>query len=142
MARKLGDFGFGLAVLFFCISGLSFLFAGIDLDEGVDSDIEFTELESDLEDVNTMVVVMSAAVDNATDLTPTDPAGQGILLEKRASEYGGITNLFNKNIVISFFSSVSKEFAIPTPVIQFVNLIIAVVVITLFVRFFFGEGKA
>jgi len=143
MARKLGDFGVGLVILFFLFSGLTYIFVEMDSGLGVSSVVttDLASLETSLDDVNDLNVQLAAQMDNATELAPTTQENQLVLLEKRGSSTGGVMNLFSKNILVRFINLTSNKLSLPTPVVWLFLTLSTLVITLLFVRFFFGEGK-
>jgi len=139
MAKKIGDLLIGLIILLFLVGGFSsFLFRADEVTK-INSNIvgKLEGFEGNLSDVRTLEETFTTKMDEQQEFgaePDTDDSDVG-------KDAGGIANLFSKNILVRFFSSVGKSIPEFKKPIALILSIMAITITILLIRLVLGETK-
>ena len=139
MVKKIGDLAIAGIILVFLISAFTIVITEFDVVTSTTSGIttDLRDLDNNASGVSTLEKEFTTKIDETGQFV----VEQNEQVDVRASEAGGILNLFSKNVVVRFLSIAADKLNIPGIVLALILSLITVTITILTIRFFIGEGK-
>ena len=139
MAKKIGDLIIGTIILLFLVGGFSsFLFRAdtvTNVDSGVTTKLGY--FESNLSGVHSVETQFTDKIDQTAEFNVEEDQQ----IDTRGQDANALVNLFSKNVLVRFVTSVGNELPVAGRVIALIVSLIGITVTVLFLRAVLGESR-
>ena len=140
MAKKIGDLIIGVIILAFLIGGFSsFLFRADEVTNTASNSVivKMGYFESNLSGVHSVETEFTDKIDQTAEFNVEEDQQ----IDTRGQDSSALVNLFSKNVLVRFVTTVGDELPVPPAVIALIISLITLTITILFLRTVLGESR-